>query len=219
MGPWPRTRTVSPGATRALRTAFRHVFTGSTNVASSNVTSGGKAIIPRSTIHGIARTYSAKPPPLGSKPAVKPDFLVSRALREEFALAVEAAAARNVVEADDAIAGLELRYAAADLHDGARKLVPQNLRRLNESVVNLLDVRSANAACRHAEQDFALANLRNRHGFDDHAALAAVDARAHMPRMLPLGFVRPDLCGCMAHWPAVAAFVSRVLARSTSIGT
>src|SRR3989442_11526601 len=33
------------------------------------------ATIPLSTIHGIARTYSAKPPPLGSNPAVRPTFL------------------------------------------------------------------------------------------------------------------------------------------------
>src|SRR5208282_1763107 len=156
---------------------------------------------------------------IGVETCRQPDFLVSRALREKFPLAVEAVAARNVVEADDAIAGLELRYAAADLNDGSRKLVPQNLRRLNESVVNLLDVRSANAACRHAEQDFALANLRNRNGLDNHAALAAVDAGAHVPRMFPLGLVRSGLGGCMAHWPAVAVLVSRALARSISIGT
>jgi hypothetical protein len=75
MGPCPMTKTCSPFAMRALRTAFRHVLTGSTNVASSKLTSAGSAIIPRSTIQGIARTYSAKPPPLGSNPAVRPVFL------------------------------------------------------------------------------------------------------------------------------------------------
>ena len=76
IGPWPITSTVSPFPTRALRTAFRQVFTGSTNVASSKLTSSGSAIIPRSTIQGMARTYSPKPPPLGSpSPAVSPVFL------------------------------------------------------------------------------------------------------------------------------------------------
>ena len=132
-GPCPITSTVSPGATRALRTAFRQVFTGSTNVASSNVTSGGK------------RNHSALDDPrhranvLGEAAAVRieaggqPDFLVARALREELALAIEAVAARNVMKADDAVAGLELRDAAADLDDRAGEFVAQNLRRMQES--------------------------------------------------------------------------------------
>ena len=86
-------------------------------------------------------------------------------------------------------------------------------------MVNLLDVRTANTARGHAEQDFALANFRNRHRLDDYPALAAVNARAHVPRMLTVSFVRSDSSGCMAHWPAAAAPVSRTLARSTSIGT
>ena len=75
IGPCPITTTLSPAAIRAFSTAFRQVFTGSTNVASSKLTSSGILTMPRSTIQGMARTYSAKPPPFGSKPAVSPTFL------------------------------------------------------------------------------------------------------------------------------------------------
>ena len=61
----------------------------------------------------MARTYCEKPPPAGSKPAVTPDFLVDGALRVKFARTVEAVAAGDVVEHDDAIARLVFRHIAA----------------------------------------------------------------------------------------------------------
>ena len=56
---------------------LRHVFTGSRKVASSDGTSSGTVQSPSSsTIHGMTRTYSAKPPPAGSPvPAVTPTCL------------------------------------------------------------------------------------------------------------------------------------------------
>ena len=75
MGPCPTTRTVWPAPMRALRTAFRQVFTGSTNTASSGSTPSGTGIVPRSTIQSMARRYSAIPPPEGSNPAVVPFLL------------------------------------------------------------------------------------------------------------------------------------------------
>ena len=72
MGPCPTTSTVWPGSTSALRTALRQVFTGSTNAASSGSTPSGTGIAPCWTIQSEAFTYSAKPPPAGSKPAVVP---------------------------------------------------------------------------------------------------------------------------------------------------
>ena len=63
------------GGDARLADGFQARVHGSTNVASSKLTSAGSAIMPRSTIQGIARTYSAKPPPLGSNPAVRPVFL------------------------------------------------------------------------------------------------------------------------------------------------
>ena len=41
----------------------------------SNETPAGMRTVPLSTIQSIARTYSAKPPPEGSNPAVQPTFL------------------------------------------------------------------------------------------------------------------------------------------------
>ena len=75
IGPCPITKTTSSRTIRALWMAFRHVFTGSTKVASSNATPFGMRTIPRSTIHGITRTYCAKPPPFASNPAVTPTRL------------------------------------------------------------------------------------------------------------------------------------------------
>src|SRR6185436_5646599 len=72
IGPWPTTSTVCPWVTPAFRTAFRQVFTGSTKAASSGSTPSGTGIAPRSTIQSIAFTYSAKPPPAASNPAVVP---------------------------------------------------------------------------------------------------------------------------------------------------
>jgi hypothetical protein len=52
------------------------VFAGSRNdAASSDTPSGTRVTPPPATIHGITRTYSANPPPAGSKPAVTPVFL------------------------------------------------------------------------------------------------------------------------------------------------
>ncbi len=67
------------------------------------------------------------------------------------------------MEADHAIAGFKFRDAAADLDHGASKLVPQNLRRRDEAVMNLFDVRATDPAGGHAEKKFALTNFRNRH--------------------------------------------------------
>ena len=72
IGPWPTTSTVSLGLMRACSTALRQVFTGSTNAASSARTPSGMRMVPSRTIQSIARTYSAMPPPDGSKPAVVP---------------------------------------------------------------------------------------------------------------------------------------------------
>src|SRR5580704_12210403 len=75
IGPQPMISTVSPGSTRAFCTAFTIVLMGSMKVASSKLTLSGNATIPRSATHGIALTYSPKPPPLGVKPPVNPVLL------------------------------------------------------------------------------------------------------------------------------------------------
>ena len=47
-------------------------------------------------------------------------------------------------------------------------------------MVNLFDVGTADATGSHSEENFAFANFRDRHRFHRHAALATVDAGAHM---------------------------------------
>src|ERR1700719_1376750 len=110
------------------------------------------------------------------------------------------------------VARLESLYAAPNFHDCSRKLVPQNLRRRDKTVMNFLDVRSANAASRHAKEKLALANLGDRHRLNNHAPLTTVHTRAHLPRVVALRFVRADLCR-LAHIATASAFaVSRCIA-------
>ena len=66
IGPCPITSTVSPAISLSVSIPFMQVFTGSMNDACSNDTPSGMRITPLRTIQSITRTYSAKPPPLGS---------------------------------------------------------------------------------------------------------------------------------------------------------
>jgi hypothetical protein len=71
IGPCPATRTLSPGNSARRFTAFNTVLTGSSIAPSSNEFFAGIFTTPGST-KGITRTYSEKPPPAGSNPAVMP---------------------------------------------------------------------------------------------------------------------------------------------------
>ncbi len=63
--------------------------------------------VPRRAIQSITRTYSAKPPPEGSKPGGAAHFLVGLALGKCLVPAVVAIAARDVMKHDHPVAGLE----------------------------------------------------------------------------------------------------------------
>ena len=80
-----------------------------------------------------------------------------------------------------AVSGLEFFNARAHFHDGAGKLVSENLRWGDVAVLNLLDVGPTYTAGGDAEKDFAFADFRDGYGLDDDPALAAIDAGAHMP--------------------------------------
>ncbi len=102
------------------------------------------------------------------------------------------------MEADHAIAHLELLHAGADLSHRAGQLVAENLRRREEPVMNLLDVRAADAAGAYTEQHLARTDLRNGDSLDDDAVFAPINARAH--RAVELGgIVRSDLWDGLAH--------------------
>jgi hypothetical protein len=121
-------------------------------------------------------------------------------LREEFSLAIEAVAAGNVMEANDPIARVEFLDTAPDRNDRSSQLVPQNLRRLDEPIVNLLDVGAADATSGYTEKNFALADVGYGNGLDNHASFAAVHTRAHVSRHGPAWIGAIDLCGKMTHF-------------------
>jgi len=103
------------------------------------------------------------------------------------------------MKTDHTIAGFELRHARANFYHGAGQLMAKYLWRRYETVVNFLDVRAADSAGGHAEEQLALANFGDRHGFDHYLALATIHSRAHVA---VLGFVRPgsfDVCDGLAH--------------------
>ena len=71
IGPWPATITVSPGNRFRRFTALSTVFTGSSIAPSRKLFLRGIFTSPGRQ-NRMTRTYSAYPPPAGSKPAVMP---------------------------------------------------------------------------------------------------------------------------------------------------
>jgi hypothetical protein len=63
--------------------------------------------------------------------------------------------------------------------NGASYFVPENLRRGDEAVLDLLDIGAADAAGGHSDQDFAGRDSRDRNGFKGYASLAAVNHGEH----------------------------------------
>src|SRR5580693_773342 len=167
IGPCPITKTCSPAAMRALRTAFAHIF--------------------------------REPAAVGIESRRQSRLLITRALRKKFPFAVKTIAARNVMKTHHPVAGFELGYACADLYHRASQLVPQYLRRRHKPMMDFLDVRATYPASRHAKQQLAFANFRNRHRFDDDLPLSAIHPRAHMPALGLVRVVRTDMFDGLAH--------------------
>ena len=92
---------------------------------------------------------------IGIKARGYADFLVFRALGKQLSLAVEAIAARYMVKTDHPISNLPWLNSGSNLLHRTRDLVTENLRRANKAMTDLLHVRSADAACSNADQDFA----------------------------------------------------------------
>src|SRR5580704_5128751 len=103
---------------------------------------------------------------VGREAGGQPGRFILLALGEEALLAIKASPARDMVEAHNAVARRPLVYASADGDDGARKLVAQNLRRLDVTLKDFLDVRAANAAGRHFNEHFAFADFGDGDFFD-----------------------------------------------------
>jgi hypothetical protein len=107
------------------------------------------------------------------------------ALGKEALLTIEASAAWRVVKTHDAIAGNPLGYATSNGDDGASKFVAQNLRRLNVTVENFLDVGATNAASGDFDEHFTVANFRDGNFFDADDTFVPEDTGAHDLRNWP----------------------------------
>jgi hypothetical protein len=103
------------------------------------------------------------------------------------------------MESDYPITHFELFDAGANLHDRPCQLVAEDLRRIDEPVLDFLDVRAADSAGGDAEEDFSLADFRNGKSLDNHAALPAIDAGAHLSAAGMWRLLRSDMCDCLTH--------------------
>ena len=83
------------------------------------------------------------------------------------------------METHHAIAGLEFRHTRADGDDGAGKFVAEDLRRLDISLENFLDVRAADAAGGDFDEKFAFTHFGDGDLFNEDNSLLAVNAGAH----------------------------------------
>src|SRR3974390_1073733 len=98
--------------------------------------------MPRSTIQSIARTYWANPPPAGC------------ALRVELFTAIKTASAGDVMKDDHAITRSVLRNTRTHGRDNACGFVPVYTRCGQQIVFDLFQIRMANAARLHADENF-----------------------------------------------------------------
>src|SRR5205814_1781598 len=92
---------------------------------------------------------------VGRKAGRETSGFVLLALGERAAFAVKAGTAGNVMEAHHAIAGVKFRHAGTDGNDGAGEFVAEDLRWLDVSLENFLDVGPADAAGGDSYKKFA----------------------------------------------------------------
>lgn len=78
-----------------------------------------------------------------------------------------------------AVAGLELCDSATCSNNSACEFMAEDLRRLNITLEDFLDVRAADAAGGYFDEDFVVADFGNGHFFDADDSLFAIDAGAH----------------------------------------
>ena len=77
------------------------------------------------------------------------------------------------------LAHLKPRRALAHFHDGSRHLVPEDARRRVRTGVNLLQIRPADSARSHLDQQLARPNRRHRNSLHAHVVHAAVNHGPH----------------------------------------
>src|SRR6266403_1997154 len=116
---------------------------------------------------------------VGREAAGEPRGLVLLALRIEALFAVEAGAAGRVVETHHAITGLPFGDAGTDGDYCAGEFVAEDLRRLDVTLEDFLDVGAADSASGDFDEDFVDADFGNGDVFDADDSLFAVDAGTH----------------------------------------
>src|SRR5437762_7078195 len=116
---------------------------------------------------------------VGRKAGRETSGFVLLALGERAAFAVKAGTAGNVMETHHAIAGLKFRHAGTDGNDGAGEFVAEDLRWLDVSLENFLDVGPADAAGGDSYKKFAFTYFGDGDFFDADNSLFAVDTCAH----------------------------------------
>jgi hypothetical protein len=87
-----------------------------------------------------------------------------------------------MMKTHDPVAELPLTDSISAANDSSGNLMPKDLRRRDESMLDFLDVCAANATCGDADEHFTSANLRHRNVFDDYTPFAPIDSRAHRGR-------------------------------------
>jgi hypothetical protein len=98
----------------------------------------------------------------------------------EFALAVKALAAGNVMEDNDAIAGFESGDVGTHVRYDARGFVTEDTRRSEQVVFDLLEIGVADATGFDADQDFAGANFGSADSIDRDETVAAIHGGLHL---------------------------------------
>jgi hypothetical protein len=121
-------------------------------------------------------------------------FFVNRTLGVQPAVTVEAIAAGNVVEKDDAIAGNVFSNAIPGSHDDAGGLVAVDAGRREQVVLDFLQIGMTDTTGFDADEKLAGTDGGGFDALDSYSAVADIDGRSHGVRYrlrLPLGDRRP----------------------------
>src|ERR1039458_3325503 len=95
------------------------------------------------------------------------------------AAAIKTLQTRDMVEGHHAVTRPEARDPGADRSHRAGGLVPEDARRLEQVVLDLLQVRITDAASFHPNEDFARADSRRRNFLHLNRTLASIHGRVH----------------------------------------
>ena len=106
-------------------------------------------------------------------------LLVERALRRHLLAAVVAISAGHMMENHHPFAQGKARYALSYLDDGSRHFMAEDARRWVRAGMNLLQIRSADAACSHFHQQFSRPDSRHGNSLHAHVVHAAIDHSLH----------------------------------------